>query len=374
MPGSRFSGWWNGPDTGFALTAMVSEICSTAVLSRLGLLLCLVPAFGGDEFLQRKKLVVHDQREYVGVARDLAIQDDTLYQLENRSHRLLALQLGDGIETIEVLATKGDGPGDLFAPYRLISVPGKGLVVIDNRGCSLFDHDGTFRSRFRVFTPTLSIAARDDRLFHATAHDRDPFLIEVLDWEGTKTGAFLDRFIDVGATQDSVRKRTSNLTYMHGGFLLSDEHALYFINTTFLKLFKLGHDGAVLVERDMSSVFGKKGKINVAKNEAYLNDPSLFDNPRGYYTYEFFSDAFLFESRIYLLRLAEPDDDLISEEKELFVLDSETLDVVAVHRLEQKAGERIHAMVVTGQKDAPRILLNMETLQDVDVQIVALDP
>jgi len=326
-------------------------------------------------FLSRNPLPVEASNNFLGVAVDLWVGDGYLFQLENRNHRLLRIALADSLDDFTVLAEKGEGPGELFAPYRIAGIEGKGFVVVDVRGISLFDSEGRFVRRIRKFSPTIAIAVTSDHLFHATTHARSPFLIEALTREGEKVDAFLDRLIDVASTRADPRRLTAHLEYMNAGYLLCDGQFLYFLNKTMLRFLKMDLEGKVLLDKDMAKEFGPKGLANVHENEKYLENPSLMENHRGYFTFFLFSDAYLtFDGRIYLLRTAEPDLDMASEVKEIIVLDTERLEIETRYTFRVEKGERAYSMAVEVKDDMTRILLNMETNSDADVRLIELKP
>jgi len=344
-------------------------------MSALISLICLLGLNSSEGPISpRYPLAIDEGNSYIGVARDLVIIDEHLYQLENRRHRLLKIRLGDPLEIVGVIATKGDGPGELFTPSRITHVPGQGYIVLDNRGFSLFDYNDRFIRRFRKFTPLIDITSSADRLFYASLNPRNTHLIEVMDLEGNKVTTFLDQLFEVGTVKNTVSSQTNNLLYMHGGFISSDTNHLYYINTTMLRFLKLDHRGTVLLDKDLSSSFGPKGMSNVQHNLDYIKDPGALENPNGVRDYSFFSDAYLFNGRIYLLRTSEPDRDRISTVKDIIVLDPSDFSRIHTHHFTVEKGEYVHAMAVHEQQGKARILLNMETKQSIDVQIVALTP
>jgi len=344
------------------------------MLNLIFLLVTSLFSQAGEHHLSRFPLPSTDPSNFTGVAVDLYIDGTHLYQLENREHRLLKIELGDRLGDITVLAEKGDGPGDLFAPLRVSGVPGSGLVIVDVRGISLFNEDGIFLRRLKKFTPTISIAATEAFVFHATANPRNRFLIEAMNWEGERETSFLDRWVDIESASGSNRKHSSHLSYMHSGFLLTDGRYLYFLNTTFLRFLKLDLRGNIIHDKNMSDAFGPKGLANIEENRNYLDRPALMEEKSGYYVFLLFQDAYLHQGKIYLIRTDEPDLDLASEEKELFVLDAEDFALLDRFTFRVARGERVHAMAIRNFEGRPQVVLNMETNDDADVRIIVLKP
>jgi len=185
--------------------------------------------------LERVPISIDLGDHYFGSARDLLIDGTSFYLVENREHRIHKLKLdGTKITYVALVADKGEGPGEIWLPSRIVRVPDTGFAVLDNRGISLFDHDGRFSNRFRVFTPNLSMTAIGDEIFFLTTRvDSGSDMIDVYTTDGTRDRSFFREFMTVDSTRTDPRSLVSNKAYMLDGPLLTDGVMLfYFSNTT----------------------------------------------------------------------------------------------------------------------------------------------
>jgi len=112
----------------------------------------------------------------------------------------------------------------------------------------------------------------------------------------------------------------------------------------------------------------------VEENRKYLSDPGLMDNPEGFVEYYLSWDAYLENGRLYLVRWAEPDRDWFDGQKEIFVFDTSTLQLLEILTFTVALGERFHAFAVTDDGQTRNIYAVMETLKHQDIQIEALVP
>jgi len=317
---------------------------------------------------------IKDGAHELSSARKLLIRGNVLYLLENRVHQVHKFALEPELTYQGLVADKGEGPGEVWLPGRIAAVPGTGLVISDNRGFSVFDSDDQFIRRFRKFTPDLSVAATEDRIYCLTIRLDQPNLIDVYDLEGTRLQSFFPKFLDVGSVSDNKRSRIFKEMYMFDGPLLTDEHHLYYFSDTMGRFFKMNLEGEVVMERDVHRDFGPRGMATINENEAYLADPKLMEDPGGLRRYHFSKDASHARGRLYLVRIHEPLPELADGTKEIYVYRAADLTLEKVMRFAMDKTERLYSFAVADDGANTRIYAVMDRNTQRGPMVVTLRP
>ncbi|MDJ0837348.1 MAG: hypothetical protein QNK37_12590 [Acidobacteriota bacterium] len=329
-----------------------------------------VPAEGR---LQRQVVSFPNDEFYFEFCRDLMAMGDFLYVLENRKHRLYKLRLSPKTEFIGTLAAKGEGPGELWQPVQLINRAENGFAVKESRGFSLFDARGGFEKRFRVFTPWISAAWANDRLFFVTAEPNREHLIDIYSPDGARSGSFLNKFLDVTSASGEYRQLATNEQYFYSGQLETDGKYLYYLSITTGRFFKLDLEGNIVLERDASDDFGPHGRYILDKNKEYLAEPARLEASEGFIEYQQFRDAYLHNGKIYILRWVNYEETLASPDKHILVFDTKDFTLEERLTFTMVQGEFAFALAVTGSGKDRRIYTVMDTRKD-DIQLVMLTP
>jgi len=327
-----------------------------------------------SQHLERHYLELVDDSFVIGVARNLSAGNDRLILMENRDNRIADLSLYPVLGKARIIATEGEGPGEIYLPYFMTTSPRGEIIVYDHRGLSFFAPDSRFSHRFRIFTPGLSMAASEDRVFFLTIRDNAPHLIDVYSFDGERLDSFGEKFLEVGSVAGNRLARINNERYIYDGRLLYGGNHLFYLNSRLARFTKHGPDGEIVLMRDAVDDFGALGRFNRDKNQAYLDDPALLEDPEGVISYQFFQDACIAGDKLYLLRVIENHPDWWTETKSIFVFDTEDLELVEVLTFHLAKGERVHSFAVPATETGRRILVNMEANDRLDIQIAELRP
>jgi len=335
----------------------------------------LILAFLGDlsdgPLLTRVPLRVESDTFYLGLCRDIAARGNTLFILENQEHRVQMVSLGAKNTYLGSLVQKGEGPGETWLPFHIVTSAEGETLVSDNRGISIFDPRDNYRDRFRLFTPVLSMCHTNDTLFIATMRPDQPHLIDMHAMAGERIGSFFEKFLDVHGA-GGARGLAWNERYFYRGDILTDQNHLYYLNAPFGRIWKMDLTGNVIEERDLSKAFGPRGRFILEKNQAYLDDPALLEAPDGFITYPLYKDACLVNGKLYLLRWVDPDPLFESEIKDILVFDAESLTLVETLHFRMEKGELVRGFIVLEEAGKRRIITTMETNQDPDILLVEL--
>lgn len=314
-----------------------------------------------------------DPTDY-GYARDLMIAGDRFFLLENREHRLTVFNIGKTLIYGKILASKGEGPGEIWIPSFIAPIPDAGFVIYENRGLSFFDRGGSFEKQFRIFTPGFGLAASRNRIFLGTTRVDDPHLIDIFDFEGEKLASVLPGWFKVESARGDVVTRARHRDYMFQGQLLADESHLYYLNATFGRFFKLDHEGEVVEEKDTSDSFGAKGRITIDSNREYLEKPALMEQPSGWTVNILFEHAAIARGKLYCLRTLGVRPDLDNRVKDIFVFDCADFSLLEILHFRMEQGEWMNTIAVWDDGKRRRIFGSMESNRHIDYRLIELVP
>jgi hypothetical protein len=318
--------------------------------------------------LQRQNVPVTGDG-YLERCTDMLLVGRNLYIVENRISRLQRLELGEeSARFASVLATKGDGPGEIGLPIELFEIEDGGIGLRDNRGFIFFDRDDQLMGRINHTTTWISATSIEDRIYHLSFRTESEHLIEVLDAEGTRVTSIYPKFLGDTGVEDPYHRSES---YFYSGKLLDDGKHLYYASDTQGKLVAIAPDGTIRRERSLFGDFGPLGKLVTEWVDRYWQDSSLMKSPQGYIPYGLFNDAYLANGKIYLLRWSNYPELEASTRKDIHVYDADTLEPIERLFFQMARGEWMMSFVVD---EDGQILMAMDTLDDEDYQLVRLVP
>ncbi|MCP4151957.1 MAG: 6-bladed beta-propeller, partial [bacterium] len=91
-----------------------------------------------------------EENVYFKSAANIAVdKEGYLYAFDPNSHHFIYKMNRKG-ELVRKIGRKGNGPGDLFRPFRM-RISENRIIIQDQPGIHVFDLDGNLKSRFRVF-------------------------------------------------------------------------------------------------------------------------------------------------------------------------------------------------------------------------------
>ena len=318
--------------------------------------------------LQRQNLPITGDG-YLESCTDMLLVGNHLYIAENRISRLQKLELGeDSARFVRVLATKGDGPGELHLPMELFETSDGGVGLRDNRGYVSFDREDRFSRRTVLGPGRIGCASIGDEVYHMWFRSDSEDLIHVFDREGSRVRSFFPKYLAETGVKDRYHRAEA---YFYSGKLLDDGRLLYYVAGTQGKLVAMKPNGEIVRERSILGDFGPLGTLVREGFERYRDDPSLMNNPKGYTPYYLFRDAYLAGGKIYLGQWLTYSELPQSDRRAVHVYDIDTLEPIERIAFPSRRGEWVMSFVVDEQGN---IVLAMNTLEDDDYQLVRLVP
>lgn len=312
----------------------MTKIKKMAVLVAVLTATLLIPFsqnYAAEKYLKRYIYPFENDEGYFKYGSNMALLGNTLFVLENPKHHLLKFQFKNKkIAYLETVGRPGVGPGELNLPADFI-IWNNIIAIKDESGISFFDINGKFLSKFRLFTPHISLGYINDKIFYVTCTPGNPNLIQIFKKNGESVKSFLKKFLVIDFKKQSKKNPFSAETYFYEGKILNDEKYVYFFSTKFGKVFKFDQNGnEIPVKKDILPYFGEKGSWIVEKNKKMIeNGIEVIKgmNP----VYGLFKDVCIFKNKIYILGfdIRTPDMEIRKMHKDLFilVLDKETLNL-----------------------------------------------
>lgn len=316
--------------------------------------------------LERKQLVIEEtDPAFFKSAAVMELYNNFVFIVDNASDTVLKFGLGvDTLKYLMSIGKSGQGPGDLERPIR-ISIWQDTLAIEDQMGISLFDINGLFKSKFRIFSGCTALLYTGNKLFCAASNPTKPDLIDVFSEEGERLYSFSEKATLLEPNYrpvDGMLPSTSEMV-LFDVELLADESWIYMANRRFGSIIKYGLLGDRVFEADAVSFFGenehRKAKENLflfQKNglESYKKDKLI---PQNY----LFRSARLFQKTIYLL---VDQWDFVAKKKNPFIeivaVDKNTLNPIAKYRGSVSQDERYTAFAIDTNRDNPVFIVLMD--------------
>jgi hypothetical protein len=335
-------------------------------------IICFVQAFSFTKsFLSRKVYNLPTDSVSYKYGVDIEILENDVFVLENRSHRIFKYTVNNGIKFVKTIGQRGKGPSDLFLPMEL-SIWNNILAVKDEVGVSFFDKNGKFLGKFRLFSPRISFTYANDKIFMASANPESDNLIRMYNRKGKSLMNFGKKFLDL---KPIVNKRFNHFLaerYFFSGKLLSDGTFVYYLSSKFGKIIKYNTKGQVVMEGELPSALGDKGKRIVSINKEMAKSGAKMDRDNAYPVYKLFHDAFFCKGKIYLLITnindPKPDSDPLKDRTSyIVVVDPDSLKPGEKYALKLGKDERIHSFAVTERRDKPVFYISMYTEEGTEI-------
>ncbi len=326
--------------------------------------------FYGEQIrLERQELSIdYKNTGFIRSISDYAMYNGCLFIVDNQSNRILKFKLSENaLEFMGFIGKPGQGPGDLERPL-IISIWNNIIAVRDQSGISLFSMDGRFINKFRLFSPTLSFAFFDGRIYCAAPNPNAANLIEVYSDEGKMLFSFADKnsilpnYRIAKAANSLIAEKT-----VFEGKLIADKNGLYYINQRFGKLLKYSYSGLEISRTDMGSYFGENEENMIKENEKLFLKQDYFAHSNMCPEYFIFRDARLERGRLYFLA------DLynISKKKQDSSLKIICIDAIDFHHvasyqyaLPQSPNLFLFFLAVLAETNSPAFIIDIQTEGD----------
>lgn len=213
----------------------------------------------------------------------------TIYALDNRLSELHIINLDTG--TARTIARQGQGPGELMHPL-FMALDERRIYVLDSTGISMFNKDGLFEGRFRVFHLPIDLAVDNEKIYVAQAGS--PELITAYDLKGNKITSFGTKYtVDYDLYKEWSVELTDSV--INSGRILFSQDAIFYVSTLFADVFIFDKDGRFINRKKILPV------DLVGEIENRFFHAGLKEKEKG--GYGFFTDFAYFEGSFYGLAL-----------------------------------------------------------------------
>ena len=234
---------------------------------------------------------------------DIEVYKDYIFIVDNAINRVLAFKReNDKLLFQKFIAKTGQGPGDLWLPIR-ISIWNDLLAIQDQFGISFFDINGTFKSKFRLFSLGVSMLFINNTIYFADTNPSQSNLIIAYSMDGRKLFTFGKKFLDL----DYSIHKGMNAGFLEfeafSGLLLSDGDYIYYLSYRFGTAIKYTFSGEKVSETNITPLLGEDEKSKVKENTRLFIKKgfNLYAAKRGVPQYYIFRDAKIVGNNIFLL-------------------------------------------------------------------------
>ncbi len=235
---------------------------------------------------------------------DLVILNDSLFGVENFSHKVLMFSIQDDIELMKVIGGVGQAPGEFRLPFR-VSVWNDEMLIKDDVGFSFFDGEGKFKSRFvRTAYGNGSICLfSNDKIFMLNLKIDENHFIDVYTKDGEKISEFGEKYLEIDTSKYQGFRPFGIGRAVYEGILLDEGENIIYLNFKFGDIIKLYQNGDIISESNFSNYFGNHGKQVLRANKKIFIDEGikLTKTNNSYPSYAVIKDAYLSSGKIYLL-------------------------------------------------------------------------
>lgn len=236
-------------------------------------------AAGQKELIKEYSYPKNDQDYFFKPISSLAVFDNLVYAVENLSNKVVALRLDfPQIKYLFDIGKPGQGPGDLMYPIS-ISIWGDDIAIKEASAFSFFSRDGRFRSKFKVFSNNKSFFFQDDKIYWLNPSIKQDYLVEVY----LKNGKRISTIGSKSIIPQVVTNDPSRVDSIYEGIIVFYDKSIFYLNSRFGNFCRYSLDGNILVEGDMSDVFGNRGRAIKEFNTAvYINNERRKAGDVGY--------------------------------------------------------------------------------------------
>lgn len=265
-----------------------------------------------------------------------------IYAVDNRSHEIYKFNLNE--EKVIRIGRPGQGPGELQQPFLIQAESGK-VYVIDNLGVSIFEDEGTFINRFRIFRGPISFAVRNNIIYVIEAGGKE--LVVAYDHRGNRLRSFGTKCkVNYGFYPGWPEPFVDKI--LNEGKALLVGNRLFYVTYLFADLFEFDPEGRL-----------KSRRILLDREEAKANKKFYFEKGqknegKGFLSYSLFLDMDYLEGRFYLLLNSAVVTESIGD---ILEIEEKSLRMTRAFWLENKR---------TAQKRAGFDLRSLRVMQDDD--------
>ena len=228
-----------------------------------------------------------------------------IFIVDNAYHRILEYELNnDQLKYIKSFGKHGQGPGDLELP-TLLSVADDLLAIRDQFGISIFELNGKYINKFRLFSTSINILLFEHKIYILSINPTKSTYIEVYSLQGKLLSSFGDKIKDfsIDYASNKYMSPTTLEMIILDGILLADNKKLYYLNRRFGDFVTFDISGREIDHRNIVSFFGDEENAKYKENKRIFidNKYNMTNNKGGIPNYYIFRKAEVIHNDIYFL-------------------------------------------------------------------------
>lgn len=203
-------------------------------------------------------------------------------------------------EFLYEIGQPGQGPGDIERPFEL-SGDDDLLAIRDQQGISLFQIDGKYLNKFKLFSSHIAFILIKNRIYYLSANLIGNHLIDVFNLDGKIISQIGEKNIwRKGVMLDNINAFRELLIYE--GFLLTEGSYLYYINNAFGFIDKYSLGGKFIKRIDLSKNLDDNSQYKIHLNKQNLIQTKNLKLEKGRAGVKYlFLDAYVDNGYLYLL-------------------------------------------------------------------------
>jgi len=271
----------------------------------LVLAICIVLLFGstmrGEEIASEKLIGIKyfpgddDENVYYKSPPQMVIdQKGNIYSFFRNEHFIFKTDKAGRF--IKRISQKGQGPGDLFRPWKM-KIKGDKLFVLDAIAMSVFSLEGTFIRKFRIFNRVFNFDLFQDKIILLDI-SKDSLMV-MCDLTGKRIKTF-----GVKYKPDFSKFKTGDKYFveecLNEGTVICSEENIFFVSYLFGDVFRYDSKGKLIEKKKLKGIDSSQVKRNI--DYFFVNGPKEDDKlGQKINFWPAISDIFYHEGSLYVL-------------------------------------------------------------------------
>lgn len=296
---------------------------------------------------------------------DMVIVNDTLFGVENWSHKVLMFSIKDDIALLKQIGGAGQAPGELRLPYR-VSVWNDEMLIKDDANFSFFDINGIFRHRFapHAYGAGSLCLFSHNKIYMVNLEIDSGHLIDVYTTDGEKISEFGKKYLDVDTSKYQGFRPFGIGRAVYEGVLLSVDDNIIYLNFKLGDIIKFKSSGEEVSKSNICDYFGKHGKKVFKTNRKIFIDEGVKLNRTDNFipANKVIEDAYLSSGKIYMLESEfTPGEKKRKTKIRIIAVGTDSFNVVEEYVFSKMEENRIISFTVAHSHNKPIFYISMET-------------
>jgi len=191
---------------------------------------------------------------------------DMLFIIDFKGGKVLKFNYKNQLSFEKIIGNKGLGPGDIQKPIS-ISIDRDIIAIKDQGSVSFFNIDGSYISKFRIFSSYMSMWLLNKRLYNLVSNPKSSHLFEVFCLDGNRIMTFGEEYLEIAYEIKKGLPFPLLKRELYDGDIFLDQNYIYYINKNFGILRKYNHSGDLILEESLIDLFGKNASNKVRHNK-----------------------------------------------------------------------------------------------------------